>query len=227
MLDLLLFRERVLTASILAAFFQALGNYAVLFLVIMYLQGVRGLSPFVASLLLTPGYVLGGVLGPWSGTMSDRIGARLPASIGLAFQIAGILVYSTLDLTTPIGLGVLASVLNGCGSGFFFPANSSAVMANAPPESYGVTSGLLRTFANVGMVGSFAVALLASSAAISREEAFAIFLGTSSLGPELAGAFVRGLHDAFLAAIVPMAIALALSVLRGTETRAMRPAERI
>ncbi len=47
-----------------------------LFLVIMYLQGVRGLSPFAASLLLMPGYVAGGVLGPVGGRIADRVGAR-------------------------------------------------------------------------------------------------------------------------------------------------------
>jgi MFS family permease len=214
-----LFRERALTAAILAAFFQALGNYAVLFLVIMYLQGVRGLSPFAASLLLTPGYIVGGAIGPWSGRISDRIGARLPMSIGLGFQILGILLYSTLGLTTPLWIVVVASVFNGVGSGFFFPANTSAVLANAPADAYGVTNGLLRTFANVGMVGSFAVALVAAAAAISREEVFAIFLGTSILQGSAAAAFVRGIHTSLLVATIPMGIALALSILRGTEAR--------
>lgn len=73
--------------------------------------------------------------------------------------------------------------------------------------------------ANVGMVGSFAVALLAASAAISHTEAFAIFLGTSTLKGLLALAFVRGLHVALLTATVPLFIALALSILRGHEER--------
>jgi EmrB/QacA subfamily drug resistance transporter len=220
LLDLSLFRERVLTASILAAFFQALGNYAVLFLVIMYLQGVRGLSPFAASLLLTPGYIVGGAIGPWSGRFSDRIGARLPASIGLGCQIVGILIYSTLGLTTPFYWIVVGSVFTGVGSGFFFPANTSAVLANAPPSDYGVTNGLLRTFANVGMVGSFAVALVSAAAAITRQEAFAIFLGTNILQGVTAAAFICGIHVSLLVATIPMAIALLLSILRGPEARA-------
>jgi EmrB/QacA subfamily drug resistance transporter len=220
LLDLSLFHERVFSASILAAFFQALGNYAVLFLVIMFLQGVRGLTPFAASLLLTPGYVVGAAIGPWSGRISDRIGARIPASIGLMFQIVGILLYSTLAVTTSLWVVVVAAVFSGVGSGFFFPANTSAVLAGAPPGAYGVANGLLRTFANVGMVGSFAVALLAASAAITREEAFAIFLGTSTLHGPLAGAFIRGVHTALRVATLPVLIALGLSILRGSEARA-------
>ncbi|HLH71671.1 MAG TPA: MFS transporter [Chloroflexota bacterium] len=219
LLALSLFHRRVLTASIFAAFFQALGNFAVLFLVTMYLQGVRGLSPFAASLLLIPGYAVGGVIGPWSGRLADRLGARIPASVGLGFQIAGVLLYSTLGLTTPYWVVIFAAILSGVGSGFFFPANNSAVMANAPTDAYGIASGLLRTLANVGMVGSFAVVLLAASAAVSRQEAFQIFLGTSVLTPALAAAFVRGLHLALLITVIPLAIAVVLSVLRGQEVR--------
>src|SRR5262249_41186350 len=114
----------------------------------------------------------------------------------------------------------VAAVFNGVGSGFFFPANTSAVLSNAPPDAYGVANGLLRTFSNVGMVGSFAVALLAASAAISREEAFAIFPGTSTLQGALAGAFIRGVHTALRVATIPVLIALGLSILRGSEARA-------
>jgi MFS family permease len=219
LLDFSLFRQRMLTTAILAAFFQALGNYAVLFLLIMYLQGVRGLSPFAAALLLTPGYLIGGFLGPWSGRIADRVGARVPTTLGLGLQIAGILVYSTLGLATSLVVVVIGSVLNGAGSGFFFPANSSAVIANSPPDAYGVASGLLRTVANIGMVGSFAMALLAASSAVSRQQAFAIFLGTSNLSSDLAAAFVNGVHTALHTAIIPMGIALILSFIRGPESR--------
>ena len=46
--------NRVLKYSILAAFFLNLGYLSVVFLITMYLQGVRNLSPLDASLLLIP-----------------------------------------------------------------------------------------------------------------------------------------------------------------------------
>ena len=219
LLDLRLLRRRVLTASVFAASLQALGNFAILFLIIMYLQGVRGLSPFIASLLLVPGYVVGGFIGPWSGRLADRLGARVPASLGLLVQVAGVLVYTTLGVATPLWVVVVAATINGIGSGFFFPANSSAVMADAPPRDYGVASGLLRTLSNVGMVTSFAVALLIASRAIPRQAAFAIFVGTTRLSAALASAFVHGLHAALGGSIVFLALALVLSLLRGRESR--------
>jgi EmrB/QacA subfamily drug resistance transporter len=221
-LDLTMFQDRIFRASSLAAFFQSLASYAVIFLVIMYLQGPRGMTPWDASLLLIPGFVLGGLIAPFSGRLSDRHGARVIASIGLVMQMVGILVFSTLGLTTTVYLVVLGSVLNGAGTSTFFPANTSAVMANAPPQHYGITSGLLRTMSNLGMVSSFAVALFFASISVPRDVAFRIFLGTGGLSSDLAGAFIDGMRSAFLVSIALLVVALSLSILRGKEERASR-----
>jgi len=214
MLPLSIFRVPTMTASLLASLFQGLASFAVLFLVIMYLQGPRGLSPIHASLLLVPGYVLGSVAGPYAGRLADRRGPVLPATAGLAIQVAGLAIYAQLTMTTGLWVVVAAAVINGVGASFFFPANSSAVMKAAPPEAFGISSGMLRTFANVGMVFSFAVAILIASRSISRGLAFAIFVGSTSLHGALAAAFTSGLHAAFYASMGFMALAAALSALR-------------
>jgi EmrB/QacA subfamily drug resistance transporter len=218
-LDLGLLRQRVLTASVFAAFFQALASFSVMFLVIMYLQGPRGLSPFNASLLLVPGYVLGAIVAPFAGRYADKLGARVVGSIGLGVQILGILVYVSLSLGASLYVVVLGSIVTGCGSSAFFPANNSAVMASAPRNAYGVASGLLRTFSNIGMVCSFAMALLVASLSIPRQLAFAIFLGVGGLSSGLSAAFVHGMHSALTASAVLLAVALVLSLARGKEAR--------
>jgi MFS family permease len=156
MLPLSIFRIPTMTPSLLASLFQGLASFAVLFLVIMYLQGPRGLSPIHASLLLVPGYVLGSVAGPYAGRLADRRGPVLPATAGLAIQVAGLAVYAQLGLTTGLWVVVVAAIINGVGASFFFPANSSAIMKAAPPEAFGIASGMMRTFANIGMVFSYA-----------------------------------------------------------------------
>lgn len=213
-----LFRHRILTASILAAFLQPLAGFAVLFLVVMFLQGFRGMSPLEASLLLVPGYLLGGIVGIFGGRLADRYGARLVASLGIFFQSVGIFIYSYLSTDISTMVVVIGSVVSGIGTGLFYPANNSAVMANAPREAYGLASGLLRTFANLGMMSSFAIAFLVSSLAISRKQSFAIFLGVGHLS-SLAAPFERGMHDAFYSSIAIMGAALVLSMLRGREER--------
>ena len=98
--------------------------------------------------------VLGSVAGPYAGRLADRRGPVLPATAGLAIQVVALAIYAQLSNTTGLWVVVLASVINGIGASFFFPANSSAVMKAAPPESFGIASGMLRTFANIGMVFS-------------------------------------------------------------------------
>lgn len=218
LLHLSLFRIKVVTFSLLASFFQGLGGFAVLFLIMMYLQGARGLSPLSASLLLVPGYLVGGVVGPMAGRLSDRIGSVLPASVGLGMQAVAVLVYAQLGMRTSFALVIVGSIINGIGSGGFFPSNNAAVMKGAPPGQYGIASGMLRTFSNVGMVMSFAAAILMASTRIPRGLAFAIFVGTTRLSPATETTFVSGLHLALYLSIGMLVLAGLSSLVRGSGT---------
>jgi hypothetical protein len=84
---------------------------------------------------------------------------------------------------------------------------------------FGISSGMLRTFANIGMVFSFSVAILVASRSISKHLAFAIFVGTTSLHGHLAAAFTTGLHAAFYASMGFMALAAVLSATRVRHAR--------
>jgi EmrB/QacA subfamily drug resistance transporter len=214
MLDLSLLRIPTMTPSLLAALFQGLANFAVLFLVIMYLQGPRGLSPLHSSLLLIPGYVIGSTVGPFAGRLADRVGPVIPATAGLGIQVVALLIYAQLSPSSGLWLVVVGSVVNGIGASAFFPANNSAVMKASPPSLLGISSGILRTFANIGMVFSFAVAILTASHSISRALAFAIFVGTTSLHGHLAAEFTVSLHAAFYTLMSFMVIAALLSAIR-------------
>lgn len=215
MVHLSLFKIPTMSASLLAALFQGLANYAVLFLVIMYLQGPRGLTPLHASLLLVPGYVTGAAIGPFSGRLADRVGPVIPATFGLAVQVVALLLYAQLGMATGLWLVVVASVVNGLGSSSFFPANNSAVMKASPSEVFGISSGMLRTFQNVGMVFSFSLAILIASRSIPRHVAFAIFVGTAKLHGHVAAVFSEGLHSAFYASMGFLVLAALLSASRG------------
>ena len=215
MVPLRIFRVPTMTASLCASLFQGLASFAVLFLQLMYLQGPRGLSPINASLLLLPGYVIGGGASLYAGRLADKRGPVLPATLGLALQAVSLILYAQLSNATPLWWIVCIGTLNAVGASLFFPGNSSAIMKAAPPDMFGIASGMMRTFANIGMVFSFSVAILVASRSIPRELAFAIFVGTSSLHGALATAFTTGLHAAFYASVGFMVIAAILSALRG------------
>ncbi len=219
MIDFQALKNRVLRNAIASAFFVSVGYLSVAFLVIMYLQGIRGLTPLNASLLLIPGYVAGSFLGPLMGRLSDKYGSREIATIGIVFLGIATLIYLALEPGSSLYLVLLGSAISGVGTSMFFPANSSAVMANARAGSYGSISGLMRTVQNIGILGSFVLAISVASVSIPRDVALKIFIGTTNLSGGLSSAFISGIDGALYASLALLVVAGLLSAIRGREVR--------
>ena len=217
-INMKVFIYRVFNFSLFASFFESMGYLSVIF-IIMYLQGIRGLTPLDASLLLVPGYVIGACIAPFAGRLTDKIGARIPATSGLFLMLAGILVYTTFSITTPLYFVIIASILGGSGSSLFYPANNSAVMANATPGYYGLSSGLLRTFANIGTLISYVLAITIASITVPKYVALEVFLGLHNIIGSLAAKFMTGIRSALIMSFIIVVVAMLLSLFRGKENR--------
>lgn len=214
-----MFDNKIFRNSIFAALLQGLGFLGVIFMLIMYMQGVRGFSPFYASLLLVPGYVISGIIAPYMGRVSDKRGSRVVATAGIALQLLGVAVYLFLNLSSPISVIILGSLIMGIGGAMFWPANSSAVMSHAEQSRLGIASGLSRLFSTMGMMGSFIVVFVVAAFSIPQAQAFEIFVGTSTISGNVANSFVTGMHFSFVAMIIILAIAGVISFTRGKEDR--------
>jgi EmrB/QacA subfamily drug resistance transporter len=224
-LDLSLFNNRVYNFSVLSAMIQSLALFAVNFLIVFYLQGVRGFDPLKAALLLIPLPVATSIIAPLGGNIADRIGARIPATIGLLIQGAALIWFIQLTPSTSlfnIGAGL---ALMGIGGGLFYPPNTSAAMNAAPKNRLGIASGTLATLRQAGMVTSFALALAVAATSLPRDVMMSLFVGTNvTLGSAPMQAFVTGMHSAFLVSTVLVFIAAGISFVRGKEDRS-KPAE--
>jgi hypothetical protein len=108
----------------------------------------------------------------------------------------------------------------------FYPANNSAVMACATAGRHGSTSGLLRTIANIGTLGSYVLSITVVSAFVSRETAISVFLGTSMPGGGLSPLLLNGLDAAFALSLVFLVIAGLFSLTRGKEDRSVIPSKK-
>ncbi len=215
-----MFENKVFKNSVFAALLQGMGFLGVVFMLIMYLQGVLGFTPFLASLLLVPGYVVSGFLAPHMGKLSDKHGARVVATAGIALQVMGVFVYMFLAPSSPIYLVILGSLITGIGGSMFWPANSSSIMAHAEQRRFGIASGLSRLFSTMGMMGSFIVVFVVAAASIPRAQAFEIFVGTSAkLSGTVANAFVTGMRFSFIAMMIILVVAGITSLTRGKEDR--------
>jgi len=219
-LDLSLFRNRVYNFSVLAATMQSLALFSVNFMIVFYLQGVRGYDPLKAALLLIPMPLLSSVIGPFSGVVADRIGARGPATLGLLLQAAALVGFMQLTPTTTYLQLACGLTLMGLGGGMFFPPNTSAAMSAAPRERLGVASATLGTMRQTGMVVSFALSLAVAASSLPRDAMLQLFVGTSvSLGSTVMQEFVFGMHRAFLVSFILCLVAAGFSIVRGREAR--------
>ncbi len=219
-LDLTLFRNRIYNFSVLSAMIQSLALFAVNFLIVFYLQGVLGYDPLKAALLLIPLPVMTSIVAPLGGNIADRIGARLPATIGLIIQGAALVWFTRITPAMPywqigVGLGVM-----GLGGGLFYPPNTSAVMNASPKNRLGIASGTLATLRQAGMVTSFALALAVAASSLPKDVMMKLFVGTNvSLGSAPMQAFVTGMHNAFVVSTILVVVAAGISFVRGKENR--------
>jgi EmrB/QacA subfamily drug resistance transporter len=223
MIDFRQIRERYLGLSLTAGFLQPLGYLAVIFVLTMYLQGLRGLSPLDASLLLVPGYLIGAVLGPIVGRRVETFGPRRLTTLGISITALAVLIYSTLSVTSWIGFVPLISCMTGIGAGIFYPSNATAIMSRATPATFGSISGLQGTLLNLGALLSFVLALSIASASVPRYVAYAVFLGTTNLAGPVGGQFLGGLHAALWGSVVVLVAAAFVSWMRGTAAPRAHP----
>jgi EmrB/QacA subfamily drug resistance transporter len=152
MLDLTLFQRRLFSASAGSAMLNYIALFSVIFLMPFYLIQGRGLNAAQAGLLLTAQPLVMAIAAPLSGTLSDRIGARLLSTVGMVIMALGLFLLSRLSGTSqPIDM-IIALAVVGLGTGIFVSPNNSALMGSAPKNRQGIAAGILASARNVGMV---------------------------------------------------------------------------
>ena len=180
MLDLSLFNNRIFSLSSISAVLNYISLYSITFLMPFYLIQGRGLNPAQAGLLLTAQPLLMAITAPLSGSLSDKIGTRLPAMLGMAILAVGLFLLSRLTPVTPLWYILLSLATAGTGIGIFISPNNSALMGAAPRNRQGIAAGVLATARSVGMVLGVGIAgaILTTVMAVSGDGLFqAIRLG--------------------------------------------------
>lgn len=152
MLDLTLFDSHLFSWSTLSAVFNYVCVYGVVFVVPFLLIQARGLNTSQAGLVLTAQPIVMAIVAPISGTLSDRIGVRLPATLGMVVMAAGLGLLAEAAMGGSITAIATALAVVGFGTGMFAAPNNSAIMGAAPANRQGIAAGVLATARNVGMV---------------------------------------------------------------------------
>lgn len=144
MVDLSIFSIGDLSANLSMGFIQFVAVTGMVLVFPFYLENVLGFSTRQVGLLLAAVPVTLGVVAPFSGSLSDRLGTRPVSVVGLAVTFVGYLLATILyDTTTSAFEFVLAGLIIGVGFGLFQSPNNSAILGAVPPNRLGITSGLL------------------------------------------------------------------------------------
>jgi EmrB/QacA subfamily drug resistance transporter len=179
------FRDRVFSSALSIAALMTFGMYALLFLMPLYFQTMRGNSALWAGLQMLPLSVSFVLVSQLTGTISNAIGPRMLMTGGMACMAMGAILLAFIGADTNVWLIAVALLIVGVGLGLnTSPVNGVAVAA-VPKARSGTASGLLNTGRMIG--ATMGIAILGAL--------FAAFAGQEGAAGE---GFLAGLRAAML-----------------------------
>lgn len=154
LLDLRTLTHRTYTLALLLMVVAFMGFLGSMVLLPFYLQDARGLSTLQTGLMMMPGGLAMGLLGPRVGRVFDRVGGRplvIPGSIGI---VTGLALFTQVDLSTPYVLVLGMHMLLMISLAAVFTPVFTLGLGAVPPQLYSHASSLLGSLQQVaGAVG--------------------------------------------------------------------------
>ena len=204
--ELALFKEnRPFSFSSLAALINYGATFAVTFLLSLYLQYIKGMTPQGAGVVLIAQPILMAVFSPLAGRLSDKIEPRVIASFGMALTALGLVLLTLIGNKTGLPYVVASLMILGFGFALFSSPNMNAIMSSVDKRFYGIASGAVGTMRLLGQMLSMGIATLV----------FALFIGRVQIVPELYPVFLKGVKTAFIIFSCLCGVGIYFSLSRG------------
>ncbi|WP_165043277.1 MFS transporter [Dysgonomonas sp. ZJ709] len=180
--------NRVFRLSSLSALINYSATFAISFMLSLYLQYVRGLSPRDAGLILITQSVIQAVVSLKSGRLSDKMSATFLASLGMAIIALGLFGLCFISETTNLYYIGAILLLLGLGFGIFSSPNTNIIMSSVEREYYGFASATMGTMRLVGQAFSMGIAIMAIS----------IFIGNVKITPAVHTELIGSMRITFI-----------------------------
>lgn len=155
--------NRVFRLSSLAALINYSATMAISFMLSLYLQYVRGLSPQDAGLILIVQSVVQALTSLRSGKLSDNMSATFLATLGMVIIAIGLIGLCFISETISLYIIAAMLVLLGFGFGVFSSPNTNIVMSSVEKKNYGLASATLGTMRLTGQAFSMGIAIMSIS----------------------------------------------------------------
>jgi DHA2 family lincomycin resistance protein-like MFS transporter len=206
LLDLRAFNFRMFTVSVLLLVVAMIALFGAVILLPLYLQEVRGLKSLETGLVLLPGGLAMGLLGPFIGRAFDKVGPLPLTLAGSVLLVLSLFQFALLDASTPVAWIVALHVGLSLGLALLFTPAFTTGLNPLPPHLYSHGSAIMSTLQQVA--GAAGTALLVSI--------YAVVAAGSGM--------VAGMHAAFLTAAAIAVAAVVLSALMRKTAAAEHPA---
>jgi EmrB/QacA subfamily drug resistance transporter len=201
LIDLHLFRERVFTSSLGTSLLSFWMSGAHTFVIPFFLQSILGFSPSKVGMFIFPVALTIMIMAPLGGRFSDRVGVRIPATIGLIIISLTIFSFTFLKEGVNDYHILWRQVALGIGIGLFNPANNSAILGSLPREKAGLASSSLALARSLGIAIGTAFAEM-----VITFRSSVIPLGVSGRGPS-----IESIHDVWKFVVIFGLIAVLIS----------------
>jgi EmrB/QacA subfamily drug resistance transporter len=208
-LNVKLFQNTTFALSNLAALINYSATFAVVFLLSLYLQYIKGLDPQSAGLILVAQPIVMAVFAPLSGRLSDRVRPQKLAALGMALSTAGLLIFSFITAETSIAMITSGLVVLGLGFGIFSSPNTSAIMGSVEKRFYGVASAMVSTMRLLGQMLSMGLTLMV----------FALFIGSVRITPVQYPALLNSIQTVFMICTGLCFVGIFAAVAQGQKTK--------
>lgn len=188
-LDVNLFRRsKVFALSNLAALINYSATAAIGFLLSLYLQYIKALTPQQAGMVLVAQPAMQAIFSPLAGRLSDRVEPRIVASAGMSLTVVGLVLLTFLNAATPLAFIIASLLFLGLGFALFSSPNMNAIMGSVEKRFYGVASATQGTMRLTGQMLSMGSVMLI----------FSLTIGRVQITPEYYPQFLRAAHTAFI-----------------------------
>ena len=200
LLDLRTFESRNFTVSVLLMASMMMALFGTIILLPIYLQNVLGLSTLQTGLLLLPGGLLMGLLGPHVGRLYDKVGPIKLLVPGVIVVSAVLWAMTLLGSHTWVGYILAGHVVMSVGFALLFTPLFTASLSSVKPSLYSHGSAVIGTIQQVA--GAAGVALF-----VALMSARATTLAARGLAP--VDALTGGIRDGFLCGAIVSLFAVA------------------
>lgn len=197
--------NRTFAFSCAAALINYSATFATTFIISLYLQYIKGLSPRAAGLVLVAQPIVMALFSPLAGTLSDRLEPQKVASAGMAITAAGLFILTFLGWNTSITFVVANLALLGFGFALFSSPNMNAIVSSVDKRFYGIAAGSVGSMRLMGQMLSMGIATMV----------FSIYIGRVEISPSNYPFFLESVHIIFVIFTVLCVLGIFASLARG------------